>query len=86
MPTRSFFKTENSTILNIADFEEDKLAVSRFFPNPVKETLFIELATKDSNPKYRIFNTTGKQIQTGILKSDGTINVSTLSPELYFLV
>ncbi|WP_094766290.1 T9SS type A sorting domain-containing protein [Aquimarina agarivorans] len=51
--------------------------------------LFVELGTTNTNKEktfYQIFDAQSKQIQSGSIKADGTIDVSSLAPELYFLI
>ncbi|WP_010179232.1 M14 family zinc carboxypeptidase [Aquimarina agarilytica] len=81
------FKTNKDDTLSVPNFNQEA-SVFYFFPNPVKDILFIELNKEDKTKLtyYEIFDTQGKQVQTGIINSNGTIDVSNLSPELYFLI
>ncbi|WP_452602707.1 InlB B-repeat-containing protein [Pontimicrobium sp. MEBiC06410] len=67
----------NCGTLSINDFELENISI---YPNPVRNTLFIEL--KETLVSMEIFNVVGKKVLESEISS---INVSNLSSGLYFL-
>jgi len=66
-----------SEVLNI---QENRLETPKIYPNPVKYTLNISYSNLED---YMMYNIKGEQVLKG---TDNTIDVSTLSDGLYFLI
>ncbi len=57
----------------------------RVFPNPVSETLTIEMADWQTSEKVQIYNSTGQLIKTLTVVSSASMDVSDLPIGLYFI-
>ncbi|UOK42653.1 MULTISPECIES: T9SS type A sorting domain-containing protein [Flavobacterium] len=71
----------NSTVLSSNEFETKAFT---FYPNPVKEVLYLSIPDEIGTNEFEIFDLLGKTINTGVLVSN-QINVSDLSNGLYLL-
>lgn len=88
----SWYKDPESTYVETQEecdalgFEDMSYKQINIYPNPVKSTLNIELSDQDSEEFYgEIVDITGKTITTHLLKTNTSIDVSYLSPGIYFL-
>ena len=55
------------------------------YPNPARETLIIESDLSSIGKAYTIYSITGKEISTGNLTSQNTINIEHFSDGVYFI-
>ncbi|MBK7666032.1 MAG: T9SS type A sorting domain-containing protein [Sphingobacteriaceae bacterium] len=72
------------TAISVGINEFEKKEELGIFPNPASETITVSLP-KNSRKNYEILDATGRISISGALEND-KINVSSLSPGLYFLV
>jgi hypothetical protein len=75
----AFFVVERNGT-GLEDIQANNISI---YPNPVREELFIKSETNID--KIEIYDITGKQIFTGNLSKDKSINVSSLSAGIYLL-
>ncbi|SDH65378.1 T9SS type A sorting domain-containing protein [Winogradskyella thalassocola] len=71
--------------LSVNEFSIEQLI--RFYPNPVNDNLNIDLSNLNEGVNFEIFNTLGKQINKGNLKSNEThiLNISQYQSGIYFV-
>jgi hypothetical protein len=65
--------------------EIDKKKEYELFPNPSSGIINVEGQITYSERFYRIFDTTGKLVISGISNSDSSINLNYISKGMYFL-
>ncbi|TPV32411.1 T9SS type A sorting domain-containing protein [Paucihalobacter ruber] len=67
-------------VLSVDDFNQNKVS---FYPNPVTDYLFIEGIS--NNETFKLYNQLGQLIIQTKIDNLATINLSTLSPGIYFV-
>jgi len=78
-------QTALDVALSVASNATDEFEVV-LFPNPVRETLYIKLASEEAVASVHLFNTLGENINSYMLTSDAvSIDVSAFAKGLYIL-
>ena len=56
-----------------------------FYPNPAREKITIQYEDEDK-VEFRIFCLNGQEVHTGMVISNGTIDISSLTKGIYFIL
>lgn len=88
------FEYDYSQMTNeVLAFVDDKASVKqnyavqevRMYPNPTENTITVDTELNGSHHLFEVISTTGQVVQTGALSPTQTIDLSALSPSLYFV-
>ncbi|GAA0872721.1 hypothetical protein GCM10009117_18680 [Gangjinia marincola] len=71
--------------LDIQEFNAEELANISLFPNPATTSITIDAPADLNESAYRVIDLSGKTLEKGVLSTDNQVNVSSLSPGVYFL-
>lgn len=82
-PNNNLTKEENTNPSKNSMDTEEKIKI---FPNPANDKLNVTLSTESSIISFKIINVAGIEIQSGTLNNLTTIDVSKLTPGLYFIL
>lgn len=82
VPNDSFCKNHVFGYLETTENEQSSI---RVYPNPVRERLFIDGVSPDSDASYKVMNATGKLLDHGTFVTND-LHVENLKEGLYFLV
>jgi serine protease AprX len=78
------FQKAYDLVTDIQDIVKVNDAFS-IYPNPARNEIFVSAKNYNGNLNYSIFDLQGRIVQTGNVKTGGSIDIATLQSNLYFL-
>jgi len=81
--TGDFYFNEKTITLNVKDIKNSNINI---YPNPVIETINVDLDYKTSTADFKLFDLNGKEVKSQNLMKNNQVNIETLLPGTYVYI